>query len=85
MRKFKSTMLVFFLILSAGIYAQEGKIIKEEIKEVGHTNQNKFRQLYEEFSTPNQYRTGSGAPGEAYYQNQQITKWISSWMTKIKN
>ncbi|MCJ7757867.1 MAG: M1 family peptidase, partial [Gillisia sp.] len=70
MRNFKSAMLVFLLILSAGIYAQEGEIPKEEIKEMGHTNQNKFRQLYDEFSTPNQYRTGSGAPGEAYYQNQ---------------
>src|SRR5680860_1622742 len=70
MRNLKSAMLVFLLILSAGVYAQEGVIPKEEIKEMGHTNQNKFRQLYEEFSTPNQYRTGSGAPGEAYYQNQ---------------
>ena len=36
----------------------------------GHINQNKFRQMYQEFSTPNQYRTASGAPGEAYYQNE---------------
>jgi len=70
MRNLKSAMLVFLLILSAGVYAQDGVIPKEEIKEMGHTNQNKFRQLYDEFSTPNQYRTGSGAPGEAYYQNQ---------------
>ncbi|TXK73721.1 M1 family metallopeptidase [Mesonia sp. HuA40] len=50
--------------------AQEKKEIPENNRvEAGHTNQNKFRQLYDEFSTPNQYRTGSGAPGEAYYQN----------------
>ena len=36
----------------------------------GHTNQNKFRQLYNEFSTPNDYRTASGAPGTAYYQQR---------------
>ena len=36
----------------------------------GHYNQNKFKQLYEEFSTPNSYRSASGAPGPAYYQQQ---------------
>jgi hypothetical protein len=36
----------------------------------GHTNQNKFKQLYDEFATPNMFRTGSGAPGPAYYQQQ---------------
>jgi hypothetical protein len=43
---------------------QEGK------KPQGHINTNKFRQLYQEFSTPNMYRTASGAPGHAYYQQQ---------------
>lgn len=32
-------------------------------------NYNKFKQLYEKFSTPNVYRTASGAPGVKYYQN----------------
>ena len=36
----------------------------------GHENTNKFRQMYQEFSTPNLFRTGSGAPGSAYYQQQ---------------
>ena len=36
----------------------------------GHYNTNRFKQLYEEFSTPNQYRSASGAPGPAYYQQQ---------------
>jgi hypothetical protein len=31
---------------------------------------NKFRQLEEELPTPNSYRTASGAPGHAYYQNR---------------
>src|SRR5690606_41397979 len=36
----------------------------------GHENTNKFRQMYQEVSTPNMFRTGSGAPGAAYYQQQ---------------
>lgn len=39
-------------------------------REGGHLNNNKFKQLYEEFSTPNRYRTASGAPGDSYYQQQ---------------
>ncbi len=39
-------------------------------KEPGHYNQSKFRQMYDEFSTPNMFRTASGAPGPAYYQQQ---------------
>ncbi len=33
-------------------------------------NQSKFKQLKEELPTPNMYRTGSGAPGAFYYQQQ---------------
>lgn len=32
-------------------------------------NYNKFKQLHEEFSTPNVFRSASGAPGHEYYQN----------------
>jgi len=35
-----------------------------------NTNQNKFRQLGQELPTPNAYRTASGAPGPAYWQQQ---------------
>jgi hypothetical protein len=35
-----------------------------------NTNQNKFKQLYQEHATPNVYRTASGAPGHAYYQQK---------------
>ena len=35
-----------------------------------NTNQNKFRQLYQELPTPNSYRTASGAPGHEYWQQQ---------------
>ena len=33
-------------------------------------NYSKFKQLKEEFPTPNAYRTASGAPGHAYYQQK---------------
>ena len=35
-----------------------------------NTNQNRFRQLYQELPTPNVYRTASGAPGHEYYQQK---------------
>jgi len=61
-----------FLCLSL-MFVSFGAIAQEEDKEPkksGHTNENKFKQLYDEFSTPNMFRTGSGAPGPAYYQQQ---------------
>ncbi|MEK9613031.1 MAG: M1 family metallopeptidase [Flavobacteriaceae bacterium] len=36
----------------------------------GHTNKNKFRQLYDQFADPNRYHNASGAPGVDYYQQQ---------------
>ncbi len=59
--------LCAFLFVSASTFAQNE--IKPE-RQAGHTNQNKFKQLYDEFATPNMFRTGSGAPGPAYYQQQ---------------
>lgn len=70
MMKLRAVLLVCFFIFSAGASAQETENGQEEVKQKGHLNENKFKQLYQEFSTPNQYRTGAGAPGEAYYQNQ---------------
>ena len=61
MRRIKRCLL-FVVFISAGVFAQE--------KQEGHTNTNKFKQLYDEFSTPNMYRAASGAPGAAYYQQQ---------------
>ncbi len=57
---------LLFLLVAVG-FAQETQT-KE--RESGHTNQNKFKQLYEEFATPNSYRSASGAPGPNYYQQQ---------------
>ena len=58
---------VLFLFAALVATAQE-ETPKE--REGGHTNQSKFEQLYDEFSTPNAYRTASGAPGHEYYQQQ---------------
>ena len=56
------------LFVSTVTIAQEEQSPIE--RESGHTNNNKFKQLYDEFSTPNMFRTASGAPGPAYYQQQ---------------
>ncbi|TWO33200.1 M1 family metallopeptidase [Seonamhaeicola sediminis] len=58
---------LFVILVSASVFAQEQKA--EQVKN-GHINNNKFKQLYDEFSTPNMYRAASGAPGPAYYQQQ---------------
>lgn len=39
-------------------------------REPGHGDNNKFSQMYDLFATPNMFRTASGAPGPAYYQQQ---------------
>ncbi|WP_054852716.1 M1 family metallopeptidase [Olleya sp. ITB9] len=57
------------LFVSVSAFAQDQKKDKKEPQQ-GHSNNNKFKQLYEEFSTPNMYRAASGAPGAAYYQQQ---------------
>ena len=49
---------LLFMIGSVGLFAQE------------NTNQNKFRQMYQELPTPNSYRNASGAPGVAYWQQK---------------
>ncbi|MGB8705406.1 MAG: M1 family metallopeptidase [Gillisia sp.] len=71
MKNINRLLMAFFLVFSAGMFAQNtDQQQQEESSQKGHVNQNKFRQLYDEFATPNQYRTASGAPGPAYYQNQ---------------
>jgi hypothetical protein len=59
-------LLLSFVLVSMGAFAQDDASKPEK----GHTNTNKFKQLYDEFATPNMYRAGSGAPGAAYYQQQ---------------
>ncbi len=67
MFRMKYRFTVLFLLFAAFTWAQEEGTVK---KEPGHYNQSKFRQLYQEFSTPNSYRSATGKPGPAYYQQQ---------------
>ena len=67
MKRLFTQIISFYLLLPTLALAQEQNL---EGPKQGHTNQNKFRQLYNEFSTPNDYRTASGAPGTAYYQQR---------------
>ncbi|MCF6349665.1 MAG: M1 family metallopeptidase [Flavobacteriaceae bacterium] len=53
-------------LISFVSFAQEEKVKNEK----AHYNTNKFKQLKEEFNTPNTYRTASGAPGKDYFQQQ---------------
>jgi len=48
-----------FILLGNAVFAQ-----------VEDDKQDKFRQLYQEFATPNVYRTAAGAPGHQYWQQQ---------------
>lgn len=43
---------------------------EENYNKKSQFNNNKFKQLYEEFSSPNKFRTASGAPGQEYYQQK---------------
>ncbi len=58
-----AAMLLFTAVASA-----QEETTKERAP--GHLNQSKFRQMYEEFATPNMYRSASGTPGPNYYQQQ---------------
>jgi hypothetical protein len=69
MNRFKYCFASVLFLFGAVVMAQEEGDVKEE-REPGHYNQSKFKQLYEEFSTPNTYRSASGAPGPDYYQQQ---------------
>ena len=54
-----SSYLLVFILYSVSILGQNPNL-----------NYNKFKQLKEEMSTPNVYRTASGAPGHKYFQNE---------------
>jgi hypothetical protein len=67
MKLLKYLSLVAFLLLTVFTYAQDEA---PEERKPGHTNNSRFKQMYEEFSTPNVYRSANGAPGPQYYQQQ---------------
>ncbi|HEX8268894.1 MAG TPA: M1 family metallopeptidase [Flavobacterium sp.] len=60
-----NTIFASLLFISASALAQQ-----PPQKEGGHEDTNKFRQMYDLLATPNMYRTASGAPGPAYYQQR---------------
>ncbi|WGF94090.1 M1 family metallopeptidase [Aequorivita marisscotiae] len=68
MKVFKSLFLTVLFLASATVSAQDET--ENNKRESGHYNTNRFKQLYQEFSTPNMFRTASGAPGPSYYQQQ---------------
>ncbi len=61
-------LLALCVLISANVTWAQQQEQKE--RDPGHYNQSKFRQMYEEFATPNTYRSASGAPGPDYYQQQ---------------
>ncbi|MGJ8737750.1 M1 family metallopeptidase [Zobellia laminariae] len=67
MNKLKYCLASLLFVFASVIMAQEGV---NADKEPGHYNQSKFKQLYEEFATPNNYRSASGTPGPEYYQQK---------------
>jgi hypothetical protein len=74
----KLSLLLFFPAL---LFAQE-KTAPVTPKQTGKYDTNKFSQMYDLLATPNMFRTASGAPGPAYYQQQADYK-ILSLMTRI--
>jgi len=66
MNRFKLALSSMLVLFGLTVNAQD---VPQEDRPGGHENTNKFSQLYNEMSTPNSYRTASGAPGHEYYQN----------------
>ncbi len=67
MNKIKYCLASMLFLFAFVAFAQE-EPPKE--KAPGQTNVSKFEQMYQEFATPNTYRSASGAPGPDYYQQQ---------------
>jgi hypothetical protein len=61
--------IILFFILPVALFAQE-KTTTVTSKQQGSYDTNKFSQMYDLLATPNMFRTASGAPGPAYYQQQ---------------
>ena len=62
----KITLLFLFPVI---LFAQEKAPVVTP-KQPGKYDTNKFSQMYDLLATPNMFRTASGAPGPAYYQQQ---------------
>lgn len=64
MKQLLSTLTLFSVLHAT---AQDKPVTP---REPGHGDNNKFSQMYDLLATPNMFRTASGAPGPAYYQQQ---------------
>ncbi|WP_159799559.1 M1 family metallopeptidase [Flavobacterium sp. MK4S-17] len=62
----KKIFYILYLLPLLSVMAQEAPTKKE----IGNYNNNRFSQMYDIMATPNMFRTASGAPGPAYYQQQ---------------
>ncbi|MEZ2415930.1 M1 family metallopeptidase [Muriicola sp. E247] len=67
MDQIKNYATAVLVLVATVLFAQEEKIYE---RDPGHLNESKFRQMYQEFATPNMYRSASGTPGPDYYQQQ---------------
>ena len=65
MKNIYFTTMLLYLAASTALIAQANKSTQK-----GHTNTNKFKQLTDEFSTPNSQHAASGAPGVNYTQQK---------------
>ncbi|THF51185.1 M1 family metallopeptidase [Flavobacterium supellecticarium] len=68
MKKSASVFSILALVIPLMTMGQDTK--KSGKREPGHYDTNKFSQMYTQMATPNMFRTASGAPGPAYYQQQ---------------
>ncbi len=60
------------ILFSSVVFAQDSTAI------IGHKNNNKFKQLYEEFATPNRFRTASELLELITINSKWIIKWTSN-------
>ena len=63
----KNKLLIVFTFLPILIFSQQNSDYKTT---KGHKGESPFNQMYDLLPTPNEFRTASGAPGNAYYQQQ---------------
>jgi hypothetical protein len=63
-------MRIFSILFSVLIFNFSLLAQKTDEKNIGHSNNNPFKQLTDLFSTPNKYHNASGAPGVDYYQQK---------------
>lgn len=69
MKKSASVFSILALAIPLITMGQDTKS-PDKKREPGHYDTNKFSQMYTQMATPNMFRTASGAPGPAYYQQQ---------------